>query len=287
METSDFYREQMVPSADPWSSKPWSVESVLKEDVLTQLRKGPLEGVADIESAPALTRLVHNELEDFGTNGKQDMSDDQIALAQKALKSVLARLGVRFDPPWRNFGEFRTYWQRNGGYGSWQARRNLLADLFSPVYAELDRLEEAGLSSDLAEGVSPHSGTGWPEVDTEVRELRRLFRTSSSPQDYRDVGNRCVGVLEAISRTVFDPSKHLRPDEKSPPVDKTKIRIGRYVEDSLGGQNNAEVRAVAIKVIELAHKIKHSPTPTRRDAGIAADSVVLLANILRRVDQEM
>jgi hypothetical protein len=43
---------------------------------------------------------------------------------------------------------------------------------------------------------------------------------------------------------------------------------------------------VANKIIELAHGVKHSATPTRREAGIAADAVILLANILRRVDQE-
>jgi hypothetical protein len=36
----------------------------------------------------------------------------------------------------------------------------------------------------------------------------------------------------------------------------------------------------------LAHQVKHRPTPTRREAGIAADAVILLSNMLRRLDQE-
>jgi hypothetical protein len=46
-------------------------------------------------------------------------------------------------------------------------------------------------------------------VDEEIRELRRRFRTSQTPQDYRDVDIHCVGVLEALSRTVYNPAKHL------------------------------------------------------------------------------
>jgi hypothetical protein len=42
---------------------------------------------------------------------------------------------------------------------------------------------------------------------------------------------------------------------------------------------------VANKTIELAHRVKHGTTPTRRDAGIAGDAVILLANILRRIAQ--
>lgn len=36
----------------------------------------------------------------------------------------------------------------------------------------------------------------------------------------------------------------------------------------------------------LAHRVKHSQTATRRDAGINADAVILLANIIRRPDQD-
>ena len=60
----------------------------------------------------------------------------------------------------------------------------------------------------------------------------------------------------------------------------------RDVEDSLAGKDNEAIRGVANKVIELAHRVRHSTAPTRREAGIAADSVIMLANILRRVDQD-
>ena len=47
---------------------------------------------------------------------------------------------------------------------------------------------------------------------------------------------------------------------------------------------NEEVRGLVNKAIELAHRVKHSETPTRRDAGVSADAVILLANILRRLE---
>lgn len=54
----------------------------------------------------------------------------------------------------------------------------------------------------------------------------------------------------------------------------------------MSGRCNEAIRSVANKVIELAHSMKHSTAPTRREAGIAADAVIMLANILRRVDQD-
>lgn len=78
----------------------------------------------------------------------------------------------------------------------------------------------------------------------------------------------------------------LRDGEAEQTVDKTKQRLSRYVENSLAAKDNEAIRDVANKVIELAHSVKHSTSRTRREAGIAADSLVMLANILRRVDQD-
>ncbi|WP_210410173.1 hypothetical protein [Nesterenkonia sp. NBAIMH1] len=222
-----------------------------------------------------------------GTGGGMQLSEDQIELSQKTLKSVLQRLGIVLDLPWRNYSDFKTYWVQKGCHGSWQARRELLSQYFDPVFRELDRLEETRDSGNLAEAVSPLETFGWPMVDEEMRALRSHFRRAKDAADYMDVGNRSVALLEALSRTLYSEEKHRRPDEPVPSVDKTEARIGRYVEDSLAGKDHVEIRGVVKKVSVLAHKVKHRPEATRRDAGIAADSALLLANILRRVDQDL
>ena len=60
--------------------------------------------------------------------------------------------------------------------------------------------------------------------------------------------------------------------------------LDRFVENAAPGRANTEVRKVVKAVIELAQAVKHQSAPTRRDAGIAADPVIQLANILRRLD---
>jgi hypothetical protein len=247
---------------------------------------GPLPDHDDLLDAESLTRLVHSELEKYGTSADHQLTDEQIELAQRALVRVLARLGIPLNLPWRHFTAFRSHWMQQGCQGSWQARRDLLAAHFDPVFDALDSLEESRLDSVAADGVSPHGKTGWPAVDTELLAVKRRFQTATSAQDYRDVGNGCVAVLEALSRTVYDPSRHLRSGEEPPLPAKTKQRLERYVEDSLAGGDNVHLRGLATKVIDVAQAVKHSTTPTRREAGIAADAVVLLANILRRAEQD-
>lgn len=283
MSPDDFFEE--TETISPWSTEP-TITTKLRKDFLNELRAGSVAGTDDLDAAVALTHLVWDDLIAYGTGGGETLDDKEIALAQRALTATLGRLGITLDLPWRDFTSFRSYWLRNDGYGSWQARRDLLEKFFAPVQTELDRQEEAQFRAVNAEAVSPHTKTGWPKVDEELTELRRRFRTATTTQDYRDVGNRSVAVLEALSRTIYDPSVHLRDGETEPPADKTKQRIGRYVEDSLAGSDNEAIRGVVNKVSDLAHSVKHSTAPTRREAGIAADSVIMLANILRRVDQD-
>lgn len=92
-------------------------------------------------------------------------------------------------------------------------------------------------------------------------------------------------VTEALSREVYDAAQHLRAGETEPPVANTKQRLERFVEDAASGPDNAALRKLVRAAIEMAQSVKHRSRPTRREAGIAADAVILLANLLRRLDE--
>lgn len=207
-------------------------------------------------------------------------------LAIRALQRTTARIGQEFKLPFRDHATWRSYWIRRGAAGSWQARRNLLSDLFDESYAALVAAQDRSLDESLSESVTAHQRLGWPEVDVEVGELRRHFRSAKTPQDYRAVGNDCVHITEALSRQVYDHQLDTPHGEDEPPVDRTKLRLDRYIERRLPGSANAHVRKLARATIEMAQATKHSGAPTRAEAGILADSVILLANILRRLDEQ-
>ncbi len=259
----------------------------LNEQMLDDLRRRPLADTTDIEVAVPLARLVHDELQGSGTDGRTELTNDQMRLAIQALNAVTRRLVIgEFKVPFRDFTSFRSWWIKNGAHGSWQARRDLLSGIFDPLHDRLADMELEALEDDaLVDPISPHARTGWTAVDTEISELRRHFRNARTPQDYRAVGLDCVAVTEALSRQVYDPDRHLREGEEEPPVANTKQRIERFVEDAALGADNSALRKLARAAIEYAQHVKHSSTPTRREAGIAADVVIQLANLLRRLDE--
>jgi len=261
-----------------------SISEVLDEDLLRRLLVSPSPDHPDIEVCVALTRLAHDEFEKYGTDGTERLTNSQSRDVLRTLRTVLVRLGITgFNPAFSDFSTFRTFWNRNDGHGSWQARRDMLNDAFDNLHNELADLEITSLTSSLASPITTHKRTGWPKVDAEIAELRRHFQIAQTEQDYRNVGNDCVIVIEALSATIYDEAKHLRDEEEVPPVANTKQRLDRFVEVALVGSDNVELRKMVKASIELAQAVKHRATPSRQKAGVAADSVILLANLLRRL----
>lgn len=275
MRKGDFFKDEL--GEDGTSTR--SLDGALLEEVRTGTGS-----VSDIDAVVALAHLVHDEFQVFGTDGAVAITSDEAREAISTLRTVLRRLGIQFDPPFRDFERFRSYWQKQGasGSGGWQARRELLYKLFDPLHEQLADLQAESLRSSLASPAGSRSRTGWPGVDEEVVELRRHFQEARTPQDYRNVGNDCVAVLERLSAEAYKPDRHLRSGEDEPPVANTKARLERVIEVELVGPGYAELRKLARASIELAQAVKHR-TPRRQDAGVAADAVILLVSMFRRL----
>lgn len=286
MRPDDFFAEAKVTwveGMDPWDMP---VARAFNASWIAQLRRGPAPAYDDLDVIAGLARLTHDQLERFGTDGGQELSEDDIRTALLALHATAGRLGISgFALPFRDYGTFRSYWLRRDCSGSWQCRRDLLNELFDPLHDQILNLEVKAYAAEAADPVSPRPLTGWTGVDTEIMELRRHFKLARTAQDHRNIGNDCIAVLEALSRQVYDPALHLRNGETEPPVGNTKQRIGRFIEDTATGSDNTALRSLARAAIEFAQRVKHTPDGSRRDAGIAADSVILLANILRRLNE--
>lgn len=289
MRPDDFFEEHSAPVDDfvgvELGLLPLGPTLSFRRGFVRLLRAGP-QDVPDAEVAVALARLVHDDLESYGTDSGQRLDEDDVRDALLALRAVLARLQVAIpDIPFRDFASFRSFWVRDGARGSWQARRDILDAIFNDLHEQLADLESGVLTSSLAEAVSPRERTGWARVDEKIAELRRHFQQARTPQDYRNVGNDCTIVMETLSRQVFAAGRHLRPGETEPPVANTKQRLDRFVEDAASGPENAATRKLLRASIEMAQSVKHNAGPSRRSAGVAADATILVANLLRRFEE--
>lgn len=140
--------EESVPASDPWGDPPHTT-SKLDTDLLNSLIAGPVDNPSDVTAALALVNLADSELRSYGTDSSNELEDPQIRLVLRALRATAARVGVTIEIPFRDFSGFRSYWNRNDGHGSWQARRDMLDAIFGDAFVKLEDLDTHPRGPDL------------------------------------------------------------------------------------------------------------------------------------------
>ncbi len=87
---------------------PGEVRPHVDRQLLTTIRTSAPGGRDDIEVAVPLAILVHEDLERYGTDGSQEMSNADMGLAIAALRAVLQKLGITApEIPFRDCGSRR------------------------------------------------------------------------------------------------------------------------------------------------------------------------------------
>lgn len=175
MKASDFLIGELDP--DPWALS----RQHLRQDLVDQLRQGPLDSVDDLDAALGLTQLAREELIAYGTDGNIRLDDDGILSVLRTVRVVLKRLGIALDLPFRDFKGFYSYWKREDMSGSWAARRTYIEGVFDPIISKLDELDDARVSDGPAHGVDG--------------QLKNLIFASSGPKPE-------IVLMDAINNVV-------------------------------------------------------------------------------------
>jgi hypothetical protein len=119
---------------------------------------------------------------------------------------------VPIELPFQNFTKFRTYWLRNDGHGSWQARRDMLEAIFEPTRKELSTLESRLAGPKIKEETI--SGLRNPAA---IREhLARLQRVAQSDPPLA-IGT-AKELIESTAKTVLQERGLVVNDRDDLPV---------------------------------------------------------------------
>jgi hypothetical protein len=193
-------------SETPASSDPWgTAQRYLNRELLDGLRRGPMEGISDLEVALAITQQIHDDLMAYGTGGGEDLNNDECKIALRALNATLTRLGLKDTIPFRDYTSFRSYWEGNGAYGSWAARRKIITELFEPIFTQLYSLMDGfvGIPSIAQSALSAISD---PTVIQE--HLRRL--DSSIKNDPR--------LAVSVAKDLVESTANLSSENEDSPI---------------------------------------------------------------------
>lgn len=142
--SDDFF--DLVVDEDVWGGPSRTVET-LNIGLLSSFGKAPDPEHTDPDVAVALLDLVRDDLTRSGTGKDPRLSDTQMRLAIRTLNQVMARAGQDFSLPFRDHASWKEWWLRQGAKNSYQARRDLLHDLFNAAMENIETAEAPALFS--------------------------------------------------------------------------------------------------------------------------------------------
>lgn len=194
-----------------------------------------------------------------------------------ALEAVCARLGI----PWRPQYPSLRAWGKNADVaGPPMFARDVAREQFVPLLDALDDREE--LFEPVGEG---EELAGWDAVDDEVQAIREDFVTADSASDYANLARQCREVFVTLADLVYEEDVHgpLPERELGTGGGTVKARLGGFIRTEAAGSRHGEMRAVALRALDLANQLQHRRTTERWEAASLADATIFVVGLLRRL----
>lgn len=171
---------------------------------------------------------------------------------------MTTRVGVPLKVPFRDFTRFRSYWMRNGARGSWQARRDILDELFEPARAKLVQIEARPLDARL----SAESLADPKDPSAILEHLQRIQRAIVT--DPAQVIGSAKELIESTAKVVLTELGRPVDDQADVPalVKEAQVALGLHPSSQAPGPDGNDavkkilgsVTGVAIGVAELRNR---------------------------------
>ena len=130
--------------------------------------------------------------------------------------------------------------------------------------------------------------TLWEKVDRQVKAMREQVARADSEEEYQAVGHLGREVMISLAQAVIDPSEAIGEDGKFPSTTDATRLLDVYLNKTLSGRGNEELRRAVRGVVKATSAVLHDRRATPKDAALVAELVsasVHLMHILATMPQ--
>ena len=174
-------------------------------------------------------------------------------------------------------------------YGKWKAdfptykeRRIYVKDIFEQTLAYFEESDKQEVTDTFVEL------DDWDKIKRTVKKIKIDSLSAVNEEDFQTIGLLCRDVIISLAQAVYDPIIHGDTHE-----DGTKIgnadavrMIGNYVNYTLGGSSNKELKGYAKTTNALANQLTHKRTATKKDMLLAVSSTIALINFIGIIEEK-
>ncbi len=124
--------------------------------------------------------------------------------------------------------------------------------------------------------------TKWNEIKDAICRLENECRYAETTMDFQNLGNSCRYLLIKVAQMVYDSQKHNTVTETGVEIGKNDAEemLSSYFDFSLKGKHNKYLKAYAKATNDLANKLTHDMSATKKDMLLAVSATINLIYIV-------
>ena len=189
-------------------------------------------------------------------------------------KQLSKEVGFEYNNPHFSLWGF---WSYIKDWGTYSDRRKEVFRIYAEMFEALDDLEENAVKvgSDLQDL------SGWPTVDSQTAELKKVVNNASTTLDWQDVGYRSRSILLTLCNTLFIPERHQPADEDPIKGDDFKRKMEEVIKVELGGKDHERLRPLVRATWNFVNEVGHAKSSEERTGRLAAIATVNFVEMSR------
>lgn len=201
--------------------------------------------------------------------------DDRYRVLHNGISRKCKQLRIKYENGFSSLWDWYGRWRSDMPH--YQQRRDFINELLKPT---LEAFETSSGGSSITMPI-----VDWDEWERIKRTIIKIKMNSGSAQneeDYQQVGLLCREVIISLAQVAYNPTLHGIADEKGTTIGKTDAvrMIGNYLNVTLSGSSNEELRQYAKATNKLANLLTHKRDATKKDMMMAVSATIALINFI-------
>lgn len=248
-----------------------------KDDVDWNLIGG-LNGKATLKQD---VETIRNIMISVATGGNRIQDEDKRykELHIRALRNC-KKLNLIYNNTYSSLWDWYGKWKAE--FATYQERRDYIRNLFEPT---LSYFEEKGNNNPIDTIIELDD---WDRIKRTITKIKRDSDIAKNEEDFQSIGLLCREVIISLAQVVYIPWLHGDKDDKGVSISETDAvrMIGNYLNYSLSGSSNEELRSYAKNANKLANMLTHKRNATKKDMLLAVSATISLINFIGIIEEK-
>lgn len=122
----------------------------------------------------------------------------------------------------------------------------------------------------------------WEDIKSMINELDKYCTNAETTMDFQNIGNTCRHILILIAQSVYDSKIHNNKTKEGKEIGKTDAveMLNSYFSYCLKGKHNKILKEYAQATNDLANKLTHDTSASRKEMQIAVSATMNLVYIV-------